>query len=67
MSLWGKREILDHLSVCKTILIMLIESNILSKRLRSSVDEDESKFRYTESVVERDNKGAKFQLVYLLK
>lgn len=67
MSLWEKRKILDNLSVCKTILIMLIESNILSKRLRSPADEDGSKFRHTESVVERDNKGAKFQLVYLLR
>lgn len=46
MSLWEKRKILDNLSVCETILIMLIESNILSKRLRSPVDEDGSKFRH---------------------
>lgn len=62
-----KKKHLGSLSVCKTILVMIIESNIPFKRLRSPVDEDGSKFRHTENVVERANKGAEFQLVYHLR
>ena len=56
----------ESFTMLQIIAFMLCETNNLPKRLRSSVDEDESKFRRSESVVKRDYESAKFQLVYLL-